>query len=283
MRTFEPLTAAENFVLLKPDRADPREALKIGLLGLAALGAIRFSSEDKIGLFRMKTTSRVHDVPEKVDVVPQCLKPLMSVARRASYKGGEMRELAKLARADFGPNLAGFTQKGILPALIERGLVEEELKPLLLVFTRRGYKLTPAGEMEQGKLLQTIERARQLPKLLNTDPKEAAAIILACGSALLLVEELRPHYQGIGNVLKAQGITPDSGDPVSWSADSGPSGFGDGHCAVDLGALSCFDAGSLASLDTAISSFDTSFNSSFSDSGGGGDSGGGDSGGGGGD
>jgi hypothetical protein len=65
--------------------------------------------------------------------------------------------------------------------LLEQGRV-------LLLFRR--WKL--AGAAEQGRIERDIAGARTIPALLHSDPAEAAAIALAVGSTLLLVEELGP-------------------------------------------------------------------------------------------
>jgi hypothetical protein len=153
------------------------------------------------------------------------------------------------------------------PALLSRGLIEEHR---VLLF--RTYKRTTAGDREESRIASDIARARTIPELLRSNPAEVAAIILAVGGTILLVNELRPHYRQISDVMRSQMATdsPDSGGdglPIWTSPDSHPTPTGDPthHIdAVGLGGfdqssfdLSTFDAGAFDALDTGMASFDS--------------------------
>ena len=182
---------------------------------------------------------------------------------------------------------------------LSRGLIEESR---ILLF--RTYKRTPAGDAEESRIASDIARARTIPELIHSNPAEAAAIILAVGGTILLVNELRPYYRQISDVMRAQTASTDGfrgfgrrrvtdlefiGHAIPRSRETrqllDAAGLGASiparfdHATFDLSA---FDAGAFDALDTGMASFDSGFDASVSDAGGG-DGGGGDGGGGGGD
>jgi hypothetical protein len=228
--------------------------------------------------------------------IPPHATALLDLVRAAQDDTGSMADFAKRAQKAFGANLERFNRDFIVPALLSRGLIEEGR---ILIF--RTYKRTPAGEAEESRIAGDIARARTIPELLHSRPAEAAAIILAVGTTILLVSELRPHYRQISEVMRGQTASSEASDggdsPVtSWdstgshAADPAHPGEPAHHLdAAALGGLdpggfdlSAFDAGAFDSLDTGMASFDAGFDASVGDSGGG-DGGGGDGGGGGGD
>jgi hypothetical protein len=270
MARQDQLTPPEQFLLLDPDGAAPNELLKIGFLALATQGIIQISAGRPTGFFGRKPAAQFDLVPGRSLEAGPALSPLVDTIRKA--KSGATAAVATQARRDFGPDLAGY-RKRLQEDLARRGLLETVVTPRLVVFTRTTYQATAAGQVARAKIRQTIERARDLPELMQTDRTQAAALILAAGGTLLLVDELRPHYQRMGQIARETGDAS-SGD-FSSASDTGSTFNGAG--------LSDFDPSSLSGLDSAMSSFDASFDASFSGDGGGGDSGGGDSGGGGGD
>ena len=53
-----------------------------------------------------------------------------------------------------------------------------------------------------------MREAQAIPQYLDRDPAQAAALAVAVGGAILLVEELRPHYQQLALALQP----PHAGD-----------------------------------------------------------------------
>jgi hypothetical protein len=289
-----PLSPAESLFLLKPNRTPARETVKVTLLSLLAQGKVRMEERETRWLFGKKKTTYMW--PRNISrSIPPHAAALLDLVRAAQDDTGSMADFAKRAQKAYGANLEKFNRDFIVPALLSRGLIEESR---ILIF--RTYKRTPAGDTEESRIAGDIARARTIPELLHSKPAEAAAIILAVGSTILLVNELRPHYRQISEVMRAQAASTEALDgggdtPMAlWDSTGShapdPAHHGDpNHLdAAALGGfdhstfdLSAFDAGAFDALDTGMASFDAGFDASVGDSGGG-DGGGGDGGGGGG-
>jgi hypothetical protein len=293
-----PLSPAESLFLLKPNRTPARETVKVTLLSLLAQGMVRMEERQTRRFFGKKKT--VYMWPRNIaGHLPPHAIALLDIVRAAQDDTGSMADFAKRAQKDYGANLEAFNRDFIVPALLLRGLIEERR---VLIF--RTYKRTTAGDAEESRIASDIARARTIPQLLRSNPAEAAAIILAVGSTILLVNELRPHYRQISEVVRAQTASTDASDgggdmPVTlWDSTGShapdPAHHGDSnhldaaglggfeHSNFDAGTfdLSAFDAGAFDALDTGMASFDAGFDASVGDAGGG-DGGGGDGGGGG--
>jgi hypothetical protein len=292
-----PLSPAESLFLLKPNRTPARETVKVTLLSLIAQGMVRMEERETRWLLGKKKT--VYMWPRNIaGSIPPHAAALLDLVRAAQDDTGSMADFAKRAQKAYGANLEAFNRDFIVPALLSRGLIEERR---ILIF--RIYKRTPAGDAEESRIASDIARARTIPELIRSNPAEAAAIILAVGSTILLVSELRPYYRQISEVMRAQTAATDFADgggdspvPLLDSSSSHPThpmhpgdpaqldaaalgGFDHGgfdHSSFDL---SSFDAGAFDALDTGMASFDSGFDASVGD-GGGGDGGGGDGGGG---
>jgi hypothetical protein len=276
------LTPAESLVLLDPRGSTGIEAFKVSVMSLIAQGAIRVGEVEKAGVFRNKKIPTL-DVIGNGPATPAHVASLCDIVRRARKLGkpGKMPDVAKSARDAYGKGLAGFKTNYLLPALIKRRLVKMDEDRVLWVFTRMLPNHTPAGLMEKNRIEAIIAQARRLPALLRHNPAEAAAIVLAAGGLLLLVPELKSYYGQLSALNRPMATGDGSGDG-GGSGDWSSTGA-NGASSFDFGS---FDASSLASLEMDFGSFDSSFDSSFSDGGGdsgGGDGGGGDGGGGGGD
>jgi hypothetical protein len=291
-----PLSPAESLFLLKPNRTPARETVKVTLLSLLAQGMVRMEERQTRRFFGKKKT--VYMWPRNIaGRLPPHAAALLDLVRTAQDDTGSMADFAKRAQKAYGANLEKFNRDFIVPALLSRKLIEERR---ILIF--RTYKRTLAGDAEESRIAGDIARARTIPDLLRSNPAEAAAIVLAVGSTILLVSELRHRYRQISEMMRAQAASTDSADgggdtPVTlWDSTSSdapdPANPGDPahHLdAVGLGGfdhssfdLSAFDTGAFDALDTGMASFDSGFDASVGD-GGGGDGGGGDGGGGGGD
>lgn len=290
------LSPAESLLLLKPNRTPARNAVKVTLLWLIAQGLLKIEEETEKRLFWTRKVTCVRPTGRTARALPPHAASLMRVVREAQAHGGVMRQLVAQAREAYGPQLEGFKSRFLVPALVGRGLIEEGRK--LLWF--RTWRLTPAGIAERDRIERDIRSARTIPALLGSAPAEAAAIALAVGGTLLLVEELRPHYRQLSQAMRppggADGSSGDGGSPEIWGSDHShphdsaalPDNLnlhdgGTGN--FDLGSLDLgtFDADAFGALDAGMATFDSSFDASAGGDGGGGDGGGGDGGGGGGD
>jgi hypothetical protein len=291
-----PLSPAESLFLLKPNRTPARETVKVTLLSLIAQGMVRMEERETRRFFGKKKT--VYTWPRNIArSIPPHAAALLDLVRAAQDDTGSMADFAKRAQKAFGANLEKFNRDFIAPALLSRGLIEERR---ILIF--RTYKRTPAGDAEESRIAGDIARARTIPELLHSNRAEAAAIILAVGTTILLVSELRPYYRQISEVMRTHTASTESADgggdtPVTLGDSTGSHGHdpmlqGDPTPNLDAAALggfdhgtfdlSTFDAGAFDALDTGMASFDSGFDASVGDSGSG-DGGGGDGGGGGGD
>jgi len=264
------LSAPEAYVLISLPKLDLRQTLKIGFMGLLAQGILRLETEDRTGLFRTRHIPHLR----VADGVPTTLPPIASsLVRvvRATEPKGLMKDVVRKSLREYGNTLFGFVRDYVGPALAERGLAERRRVRLLGIFPTDRYERTPAGDIEKARLDNAMQEARTIPQFLDRDPAQVAALVAAAGSAILLVEELRPFSDQLSRALRGQ-----DGGAYTFS-DSG--GFGDGggfansdfanfdFANFDFGSIdfSCFDGG-------AFDSFDAGFDA------GGGDGGGGDGG-----
>ena len=268
MSDSTPLSPAEALLLLKPNRTPGSRTLRVTLLSLLVKGILRIEEEIKPGVFRDRKVPHLRIAEGRSSALPPHVAELVRIVRAAQAEGGRIRDVVKRATAEFGANCGRYNSDFIIPLLIGRGLIEQRR----VVFVRT-WHATPAGEAERARIEADIERARQLPALLKSNPAEAAALALALGGTLLLVDDLRTHYRQLADAMRASG--DDGGS--SGGFDGAASGAGDASGGFDFGSFDfgSFDAGAFDALDAGIGSFD----SGFSDGGGGGD--GGDGGGGG--
>jgi hypothetical protein len=286
------LSPAESLVLLKPNGTPAREAVKVTLLSLLAQGLLRIEEETRKRFLWSQKVACVRPTGRAVRALPSHAASLMQVVQDAQRQGGVMKDLIDRAREAYGTQLEAFKSRFIMRALVGRGLLEEGRT----LFFFRKWNVTASGAAEQKRIESDIARARTIPALLNSNPAEAAAIALAVGGALLLVEELRPHYRQLSEAMRAQ-----SSDGYDGSSSSNGSGSDDSHRhsddrhdhesgspgdntnlhdadthSLDLGSLDlgAFDVDAFAALDAGMSTFDASFDASAGGDGGGGDGGG---------
>jgi hypothetical protein len=171
---------------------------------------------------------------------------------------------------------------------VARGLAEQRKTRLLGFIPVTRYYRTPTGEAEKARLDDAIRDARQIPRYLDSDPAQAAALVAAAGAAILLVDELRPHYDALARVLRPP---PDGGnDGAGYTTGfDGPNdttrhdgGISDSVSFGDSANFDFanFDFGSIDFGSIDFGAFDAgAFDAGFSDAGGdGGDGGGGDGG-----
>ena len=252
------LSAPEALVLMSLPRYDAAKVLKTGFMGLIAQGLLRLETEDKPGLLRTRHIPHLKVAAS----IPEDLSPiaasLVQVARGAE-PDGLMKNIVAQSRREFGSRLLGFVQDRVIPSLVGRGLAESRDKRLLGFIPTHVFVRTIAGETEKIRLENAMREAKTIPRYLDSDPVKVAALVLAAGSTIILIEELRPFYDQLSRSLSPRDGAADGGN----FGDSG-TGFGN----FDFGGVdfSSFDSGAFASFDAG-----------FADAGG--DGGGGDGGG----
>jgi hypothetical protein len=254
------LSAPEAYLLLSLPRCDARKALKLGFMGLVMQGVLRLEIEDRPGIIRTRHIPRLRAAPNQPERLPAVAASLVRVVLAAG-PGGLMKDVLRHAQGEYGNTLLGFMRDRLGPALIARGLARPYRRRILGIFSVASFARTPAGEVEKIRIERLMRDARSIPTYLDRDPAQAAALVAALGGAIVLVEELRPHYGALARALRDRD-TGASIDGSSWSA-------GESGNIWDLGSVdfSCFDSG-------AFDSFDAGFADAGGGDGGGGDGGG---------
>lgn len=262
MNESSSLSAPEGLVLMNP-RTSGREAVKLGLMELLAKRALIVQKAERKGLFGKRQT-RV-----KVASGSRLRKPHMQMLHRALFsvvrlKWGEadgvtMRVLVKGLHKPFGANLQGFVSHYVRRDLIVNGLLEQKTKRFLGMIPYASYQLTAAGKKAHARLDQQMQQARTLPKLLASDPAQAAALAIALGGSVLLVEELRPYLEELAGVVRQYGAGGEGGD-AGYGADE--------ELTWEL------DAEALNALDAGMADLEASFDAATSDGNNGGNGGG---------
>ena len=252
-----PLSPAEQVVLLAPNRASGYAAIKAMLLLLLSKGVLRIEEIDQIGIFRTKTVAHLRIAAEPKSPPPE-IAVLLDLVRAAQAEGGRIKDVVARANKQFLTGCPKYITEFIQPSLKPRGLLTEN--KVLFVHT---FHLTPEGEKLQSHLKSDLFQANDIPKLLKSDPPQAAAVAAAIGTTILLSNKLPKHFKPLADAMRANGgdaayvPVSSTGSSIDWSS-------------FDLGSFNFanFDAGS---FDSGMSSFD----SGFSDASGGGDGGGG--------
>ena len=258
--TDAPLTPAEAYVLLDPDGSSSIEAFKIAFLLLVAMEALKVTTVERRVLFMSRGTKAVVSVvrdPPAIFLAAEIVDVVRTA--RGSEHGHDFLSLAHSAYKKgmlLGP--MAIVTGLICPALAARDWLEptEQTKDSLWSRPRTLYRHTPAGLAEKQRIQSLLDRARQLPALIDTNPAEAKAIVLATGSLLLLVPELRTlngKLAGLG-----AGSAPDGGGLE-------PPALGGGHAASSesrhAGSLQ-FGSLDASLLDQAFHDFESYFDGS---------------------
>ncbi|HEX3883183.1 MAG TPA: hypothetical protein VHW66_11030 [Stellaceae bacterium] len=248
------LSACEAFVLISLPQFNPREALKYGFMGLLAQGVVRSAEENRPGLIRTRRILHLHVAAEPPADAPAATASLVKVVRAAEPRDGTIGEVLRQAMREYGRTLMGFVQKYVGPALIGRGLAEIRRRRLLGLIPSDAFFRTPAGDAERSRVQGAMHEARAIPQYLDRDPAQAAALAVAAGGAILLVEELRPHYKQLAQAFQDRdtgssgpfvdpGTSGGGGDSAGF--DFGPIDFG----SIDFGSFDSFGAGFDAASD----------------------------------
>jgi hypothetical protein len=258
------LSAPEAYLLLALPSCDTTKALKLGFMGLLAQGLLRIETEDRPGFLRTRHILHLRVAPNQPEALPPIAASLVNVVRAAG-PGGLLKDVLHRAAREYGTRMLGFMQKHLGPALVARALAVPYRRRVLGIFSVASFARTPAGDAEKARLEGLMSQARAIPQYLDHDPAQAAALTTALGSAILLVDELRPHYEALARAMRDHA----DGDFVDVA------GFATGNDGVifDFGSIdfSCFDSG-------AFDSFDTGFSDAGGDAGGDGGGDGGSSG-----
>ena len=240
------MSAAEARILISLPRFDVRTALKYGFIGLLAQGILRIDAEDRPGLLRRRHIPHLFVAPNLPPALPPIAASLVAVVR-AAEPGGQMRDVLRQAMRNYGRTLVGFVQDVVGPALVARGLAAPRRSRVLGLFPLTRFYRTPAGDGEKARLQVLLHDARSIPSYVDSDPARAAALVAELGGAVLLVEELRPHYAAIEKALRPPETGVTYADAVNWGFDHGGAPCDFGH--VDF---SCFDTGMFDSFDAGF-------------------------------
>jgi hypothetical protein len=245
------LSAAEAFVLISLPRFNARLALKYGLMGLLAQGILQSEEETRPGLVRTRRILHLRVATDLPADLPPLTASLVGVVSAAAPRDGVIGEVLKQAMRAYRRTLVGFVLDGIGPGLVARGLAEMRHRRLLGLIPNGSFHLTPMGAAEKTRVQNALHEARAIPQYLDRDPTQAAALAAAAGGAILLVEELRPHYRELAKAFEE----PDT-SPTPFPMILGDSGNGDAFhfgCidfgSVDLGCFDSFDSGFDAASD----------------------------------
>ena len=269
-----PLSAVEALVLLKP-RAQGRDALKLAMMTLIAQGAVEIVEARRRVLGFQRRVTELRRRGSQPTPFPGAFRLLDLIGSA----GCPMPEFVARVRRAYGTKLQGYIRHAVRPELLRRGLLVERRQPFLLFFARTRRELTEAGETERERIERAVGLAKEIPDFLDRDPAQAAAVAFSLGTAVLLVPELKGHYQRLAQAMRAR--TSDGGG----DGDGSPF-LGSSTCPRDQsGTVGDFDALNLADFDAAVfdafdtgfDAFDTGFDSA--DGGGGGGGGGGNGGG----
>jgi hypothetical protein len=244
------LSAAEAFVLLNLPRFDARMALKYGLMGLLAQGILRSEEEIRPGLIRTRRVLHLRVAPDLPAELPPLTASMVRVVNAAAPRDGVIGEVIKQAMRAYRRTLVGFVFDGVGPALIARGLAETWHRRLLGFIPSDTLRRTPAGEAERTRVQNALHEARAIPQYLDRDPAQAAALAAAAGGAILLVEELRPHYAQLAKAFEEPDTGSSSFSNFSDSGDGGAFHFGwIDFGSIDFGSFDSFDSGFDAGSD----------------------------------
>ena len=256
------LTAPEAFALISLPRLDLRKAVKLGFLGLLAQGVLRSDEEMRRGLLRNKRIVHLRVAPNPPSDLPPIAASLVAVVRAAEPRDGQMSEIVKQARQAYGQGLIKFLLDHVGPALAARGLAELRRARILGFLRVNRFERTAAGEVEKIRIENAMHEAKAIPQYLDRDPAQAAALAVAAGGAILLVEELRPHYQQLARAFQDRGS-----DSSTMFFDPNSGEAGTDSATFDFG---CIDFSSIDFGSFDFDSFDAGFDAA---DGGGGDGG----------
>ena len=284
------LSAPESAVLVNGVGVPGRESFKLALMELLSRGVLRLTEvRERARLFGTRRTKVLTDGSRPGQPRQAVLARVWSLYHAQPAKvfpdgthGVELSDFLRAARQRDG-GVQRFTTSVVIPALVERGLLERQEKRLLLIFKETRHEPTAAGLAAQAALQRWMLVARRdLNSWTQSDPSKALAFSALAGAALLLMPDLLPDLQLLDQQLKMRqpahpGLADSDGDESEIEGgDVDLTSFDSGG--LDLSGLA-FDFDALGDLDSAFDAIDSAVDSG--DGGGdGGDGGGGDGGGG---
>jgi hypothetical protein len=279
-----PLSPAEATVLLAPNTVKPIRAIKATLLLLLSTGVLHVEETVELGVFRNRRIAHLRIARAPNNPSPD-VAALLDAVRAAQEADGRIKDVVAQCRKSFGAMCERYTATWIVPALIDRGLLERRK---FLFF--KTLHLTSAGERAQAKIKSDLFKADDVARLLKSDPARAAALAATLGTSVLLSDKLTRQFKLLADAMHSHRDGGDAGADVVLAAPDGPFGHDVDHGHADFGSgdVGSFDIGNfdlggvdLGSLDLgALGSAIDSLDAGFSDAGGhgDGDSGGGDGG-----
>ena len=209
------LTPAEAMLLLEPRSGLSTRLFKLSAMGLLMRRVLRAQSVQKTGWRARGTEMRIQAFPgPALPAHEAAVVEVVRVAARKNAQGATALEVVAAARKTFGASLDSYRKAQVLPALVGRGLIEMKRGGL---FRFKRATLTPAGEAAQAELKALLDRARQVPAWLDTNPGQAAATAASLGLLVLLVEELKPHMRRLAQAAQAAAVD----DPSSYHQHHG--------------------------------------------------------------
>ena len=247
--TDTPLSPAEANFLLKPNATGGMPSIKLTLMFMLSKGVLRIEQTESPGLFRTKSTPHLRIAAEPPDAPPP-IAALLAVVRTAQAAGGTIKAVIAEANKAFGTGCGLFNANFVVPPLIARGYLTE--KKILFL---RAYHVTEAGEIERAQIRSALFKANDLPRLVASDPAQAAAVAASLGALILLSDKATKQFKPLADAVRAQG-------GQDYSAFTGNDGGGFDFGSFDLG--SC-EAGVVSAFDAGMSAIDAG----FSDAGGG--------------
>ena len=275
------LTPAEAMMLMDLRGAAPAALFKVSAMALLLRRVLQVETKVQRGWIRtrMITLLRLGQVPALFPHERAVVR-LVQVVLQSQPEGAAVEAVVSAAKREYGSTLYKYRQDLVLPALLDRRMVE--------IRRSRWFKIerpamTPVGLAVLGQLNAMLDRGRKVPGWLDTDPRQAALTAAALGPLVLLVSELRPHLARLAAAMPRRAEGGDAGGGFSGSDGLSVShdqpGFHHPHDSqdhsLDFGAWDsgAFDAGAFDGFDNAMSSFDAATDGAGGHGGGGGDGG----------
>ena len=207
--TQAPLTPAEVLVLLDPNRPQGAAALKVTLLWLLASGFLHTKAIDHKSAALGLSWTEIHlgvlpFAAHAAGALPAHASCIVEMVRLAEAAGeNSMPQIVRHAAARvFKDDFELFRRDLVVPALVSRRLIEPYDETSFRLFTRHRFRPTAAGEAERRRLQSLLDRAASIPEYLDRDPAQAVALAAALGSAILLLEPLRPHLDHLARLMR---------------------------------------------------------------------------------
>ncbi|GIW34981.1 GPP34 family phosphoprotein [Meiothermus sp.] len=196
------LSATELLVLLNPS-VEAKEALKVGLKELLALGLVRLEKRLRRGWLGKEVPHPFLHISSGERPNNRVLDGLLGDLRSASRHSPELGHVLKELQKEHGQNYERFKQRIILPGLLAQGLLEPQTKKVLGLFRATHYGLTASG-LEYKKRLEHHMALARRTRLFKDDPTHVAVLMVSLGPALLM-PELELHLRQLNHRVRPEG------------------------------------------------------------------------------